>query len=170
MKSTLELNKYRIISGSLFDIIVILSILVITTVSHFISAFPLFVLEPIRIAILLSMLYTSRYNSIILAVILPLFSSVISSHPELFKSLIMCVELMSNVLIYNYICNRKINRIYPIFVSIVLSKILYYILKTVLLYLGLMHGQLLATNIFIQMAITVILSGAFFLLNKKIKN
>ena len=64
-------------------------------------ALPLYVLDPMRLAVLGVLLLTRSWkNALVLALMLPLFSLAVSGHPVFPKCLLIAFELSANVLLF----------------------------------------------------------------------
>ncbi len=156
----------KILLTSLFDLLALTFIFYVPAISHLLS-FPLYLLEPMRIIIILSLVHSSRNNSIFLAALLPVFSFVISSHPHLIKSLLISAELFLNVLLFVFISKKVSNVFASMFLSILISKLFYYIVKYFFISFQLLNSELISTPIYIQIITTIIFSAyAFVILDK----
>jgi len=93
------------------DFLALSVIYLLPTMSH-LTGIPFYYLEPMRIVVLLSLLFTNRWNSLLLAV----------------------------------------------FLSIAISKIVYYLLKYAFIQSNLVDGALVTTSLYIQIMLTVVLS------------
>lgn len=167
MKNKETVLNIRIIV--LFDIIA-LGILYLTPVlSHWLSL-PLYKFEPMRCVLLINLLLTSnKRNAYIMAVTLPLFSFIVGSHPFLFKALLMAFELSANVLLFDLLSRKLNNCGFAMFVSILVSKTLYYLVKIGLISIGLMNTAILSTSIGVQLLIAAVLSLLFFEFSNKMR-
>lgn len=164
--TTAILNESRLRNIS-FDLIALSIITIIPALSHMISV-PLYLLEPMRIVLLISLLHTSKRNGFMLAFILPFFSLLLSNHPSLTKTILIASELTLNVWLF-YLLNQKIkNDFLSMFLSIIASKIYYYTIKFFLISVGLMNTELISTPIYLQFLVGIILSFyAYIILRKK---
>ena len=153
----------------LTDAAALLFIYLVPTLSH-LTAVPFYLIDPMRIAVLGALLATRNWkNALVLAVTLPLFSSAVGMHPVFPKCLLIAVELSVNVLLFVWLARvfgkgakgRGMHIGAAAFVSIVLSKVLYYALKALVLYAGLLQMELVSTGLWIQLALAVIISIAF---------
>ncbi|HSW68442.1 MAG TPA: hypothetical protein VLH16_07670 [Bacteroidales bacterium] len=134
----------------------------VPALSHLIG-FPLYLVEPMRIMLILAMVHTTKRNAYLLAITLPLFSWLVSGHPVLFKMGIIAAELVLNVWLFYFLANRFKNRPVAILLSIVLSKGVYYLMKFGLLSAALLEGSLVSTPLYFQAIITLIFTGYIFL-------
>ncbi len=111
----------------LLDLIALAVVWLIPLISHTIG-FPFYMIEPMRLMVILSIAHTTRGNSYLLALALPLFSWIISGHPEFYKTLVMTAEIVVNVFLFYYLVRRIDSVFLSIIISIIVSKILCYAL------------------------------------------
>lgn len=149
----------------LFDLIAILFIYLVPTISHLLSI-KLYMLEPMRLMVILAMMHTRRQNAYILALTLPLFSFVVASHPVFVKSALIGIELLSMVLVF-YVLERHMHKLAAIFTSIWMSKLLYYGLKYVAIITVLPGEPLVGTSLLIQLLTSVAFSVYVFFMYKR---
>ena len=150
-----------------FDILALVAIYFIPAISHKLSL-PLYYLEPMRVALMFSILFTSFSNSIIIGLTLPLFSFAVSAHPVFIKTLLISSELVLNVVAL-YFISRKINNVTLSFtLSILISKIYYYSIKYVLISSTLLAGSVISTPIYIQGIMLIVFTSVFYIVNKKL--
>jgi hypothetical protein len=145
-------------------LIALLAIYLVPAVSHLLS-FPVYYLEPMRIMLILAIVHTSRKNAYLIALTLPLFSMFISAHPSLVKTSLITGELLLNVWLFFLLSEKLSNKTLSIFLSIVVSKIFYYLVKFLLVTSALISGDLIATPIYIQIIMLFVLSGYIYLMS-----
>ena len=147
----------------LFDILAVAFIFLLPAFSHLL-AFPLYLLDPMRIALLLSIVYTNRKNAYLIAVLLPMVSFILSSHPLFYKVLLISCELVLNAWFFYLLVNKTRNIFVSAIVSIIASKIVYYTLKYAVIYFTIEKAELIATPILTQVGVALALSlfVAFF--------
>lgn len=153
--------KYALINSLMLAFVYFLP-----AISH-LFAFPFYLADPMRLMIMLAFIHTGRVNSFIMALTLPAFSFLISSHPVLFKSMLISLELFANCLFLIFLMNKKVNLFFAFFISIALSKCFYYFLKYLLLSFNYLDGSLISTPLEIQMFVTLIISIYGFLILSK---
>ena len=147
----------RVWKTLILDTFLLVFIYFIPTLSHAFSV-PLYQFEPMRIALFVSiMLLRNRNNAYILAVTLPLFSFLVAGHPVAVKNFIMGMELLVNVFLFCKLIDKKINPFWSCFLSVIISKILYYLLKFTAINTGLLATQLIDTPLYIQLIIAGVL-------------
>jgi len=155
----------RNIKSILFDIMALSFIYFVPAISHMLS-FPIYLIEPMRIMLILSLAHTRRSNAYIIALTLPLFSFLISSHPSGLKTALISFELILNVWLFFTLSGIIKNQFVSMFLSISLSKIVYYLIKYVLLSTALMSGDLVTTPIYIQIITTIVFSIYVYLFTR----
>ncbi len=151
--SHLSHTKVRAI---LFDLFALAFIYFIPTLSHMLSI-KLYLLEPMRIMLILAMVHTRRENAYILALTLPFFSYFISAHPVLVKSGLIAIELTAMVFVFHWLL-RYMHRFAAIFASIWISKLLYYGLKYIAVITVLPAEPLVGTPLMLQLLTSFVFS------------
>ena len=158
MSDTLRLNnhteKMKII---VFDFAAFTFIYFVPSLSHLIS-FPIYFFEPMRIMLILSIIYTSKNNTYLIALSLPFFTLLISSHPSFYKTLLIALELIVNTFLFHNFLKKTSNLFMLTMISIILSKIFYYCGKYLLIYLLIINTGLISTPIFLQLLTAILLS------------
>lgn len=143
------LNKYRNII--LIDAVLLAALYLLPSLSH-LAALPLYKLEPMRVAVLVALLFTNRSNTLLLAVTVPLASSWITGHPEPVKAVLIGIELAVLAGVYLYLANaRRLPAVAAILVAILSGKVLYYTLKYLALSAGILDGRLVSTPVASQL-------------------
>lgn len=149
----------------LIDFSLLLLIYFLPALSHLFS-FPIYYLDPMRIAIVVALIHTSKKNTYIIALTLPLFSFIISSHPQIIKSFLLSAELMINLTLFFFFISKIKNVFAALSLSILISKSVYYVLKFAALSLGLINDKLFSTPIYFQIASTILLSFYIYIINR----
>lgn len=165
---TNTLKKVSILNY-IFDAAALALIFLIPAISHLLRV-PLFLYEPMRIILVIALIHTNKKNAIILAVTMPVVSLIFSGHPVFVKSLIMIVELLTNVLLFFYFKKIIRNSFLVIFLSIVLSKLFYYLIKLIMIKSLLLYSSLVSTPIFYQVLITFLLSAYIYFYTDLLKS
>ncbi|MBU0561118.1 MAG: hypothetical protein KJ799_07955 [Bacteroidetes bacterium] len=151
----------------LFDLLAILVIAFLPSISHLV-AFPIYYLDPMRIIIIASLVLTTKRNTYLIALLLPLFSVLISSHPSIIKSTLILSELLLNVFLFYAISKKTSNLFLSGFASIFFSKVFYYSAKYILLSTAVMAGSLISTPLVIQIGMMILLSLFVLFFSSKI--
>ena len=105
-------------------------------------------------------------NHLFVAFTLPFVSFLFSGHPLFLKSMIMSIELVTNVLVLHYMIN-KTRAFWAFGISIIVGKIVYYLLKYALISFGLLNMSLVSTSLLWQIGVMIILSIVGGLISKK---
>ena len=156
----LVIARDKAVGIGLTDAAAVLFVFAVPALSHLTSV-PFYLLDPMRMAVLGALLFSKNWkNALVLALALPLFSFAVSGHPVYPKFLLIAAELSVNVLLFAWL-SRKMNAGIAAFVSILLSKVLYYGFKAVVLSAGLLQAELISTTIWWQLGVAVGLSAAF---------
>jgi hypothetical protein len=149
----------------IIDFLLLLFIYFIPAISH-LFAFPVYYLDPMRIALVVALIHTSKRNSYIIALTLPLFSFIISSHPQFIKSFLLSAELLLNLTFF-FLLKEKIKNVFAtLLASIVISKAIYYLLKYVVISLGLLDDKLFSTPFYFQIAAAILLSTYMYFVSR----
>lgn len=141
----------------IYDILALTVVTFTPALSH-LTAIPIYLLDPMRIILLLSIVHTSKKNVYLLALALPLLSFILSAHPYFVKSLLIASELMINAFLFFYLMKFFKNSFTPAILSIAISKVYYYLLKFSLIGFGLISTELISTPIILQIIVAVSIS------------
>jgi hypothetical protein len=153
---------YSKIKTIIFDILALLAIYLVPAISHLFS-FPVYYLEPMRIMLILAIAHTTKKNAYLIALTLPIFSLLISAHPSMIKTSLVTGELLLNVWLFFFLFEKFSNKTISIFLSILISKIFYYLVKFLLINSALMGGDLISTPVYIQMIMLLVMSAYIYL-------
>jgi len=159
MKTNLTI---RISSSLLLDAIAVLFIIYLGDISKQIG-YPVYVLDPMRMMLILAFAFTPRWNAWVLAILLPFVSYFFGAHPVIAKTSIMAIELLLNVWLFWFLLDKTKMALLSISLSIVFSKVVYYLLKFICLQVGWLGGELIATPLDIQVITTVVFSVFIFI-------
>jgi len=148
----------------LIDAVILVAIYFIPALSH-VAPFPLYLLDPMRIFMLAGYVLTRQNtNAYLLAITIPLCSALVSGHPPLFKAALISIELAMNILLFVQLLSlTKLHVALTLFISILGSKLIYYGLKFALISFGLVEGDLITTNLWVQLGTVVFITLIFTL-------
>jgi len=147
------LNKHR--STILIDIALLAALYLLPGFSH-VTALPLYMFEPMRIALIIALLFTTRANAFLIALTLPLASFLLSGHPAPFKALLMGIELMVLVASYGYLAEKlRVPAVAALTAAILVGKLVYYTMKYAALSAGLLGGSLVSTPLQTQVLLAL---------------
>jgi len=167
MKNIIALTTTKTNSRSIiFDFLALTFIYLVPTFSHLLS-FPLYLIEPMRLMLIIALVHTTKRNAYFIAFSLPLFSFLISGHPMVLKTALISLELLLNVWLFFKFSAIIKNKFAPILISIVLSKIFYYAVKFAFISFALLSTNLVSTPIYIQLITTIIFSSYLFLMLRR---
>ncbi len=149
----------------IINIVAVITIFLVPALSHLLFI-PVYMIEPMRIMVILAIIHTGRFNAYILALSLPMFSFIVTSHPEFYKMILITAELCLNVFLF-YVLGKKMNGLFAAISSILLSKIAYYVAKTFLLNIIFLQDSHITIPIYVQLIMTIILSIYAWLMLRK---
>ena len=138
----------------LLDSLALVLVYSIPTLSH-LTGVPFYLFEPMRIFIILALVHSNKTNAYVLALTMPVFSFLLAAHPVFLKSVIMSIELTFNVFLFYYLIGKKVTGYQSVLLSVIGSKLLYYLLKFVLIQLVFLNMGLISTPIYIQLISTL---------------
>lgn len=143
------------------DALFILLVYFTPVIAHTIS-FPVYLLDPMRWCVLGSyLLLRNRNNALLLAFSLPLISYMFSGHPVLFKNMLISIELMFNIILLDVLLKRFENVFVSVLLSIMVSKLVYYLLKAFIISLGILHTNIIDTTLLFQVVVSILISLLF---------
>jgi len=133
-----------------------------------------------RIILILSIAHTNKLNAYFIGLSLPLFSFIFSGHPVFPKFFLVIFELSLNVWFFYFIIHKfkkylslqdMKTRSYVVALavlsSIILSKLIYYAAKYILISSLIVDSELISTPIYIQLSLAFILSIYMWVLTKR---
>ena len=157
------LRKHRDVL--LIDVLLLLALYLLPSVSH-LTAWPLYILEPMRVALIVALLFTNRANTYFIAVTIPLASVFLTGHPEPLKAVLMCIEFSVLVACYAWLARRaRIPAFVALLAGILFSKVIYYTLKSAALSAGLLAGSLISTPVKMQLILALGTAAVFGLVD-----
>ncbi len=142
----------------LIDSIALGFILLMPALSHVIGI-PLYFIEPMRIMLVIALILTSRYNAYIIAMVLPLFSFLVSGHPAPVKMLIIMSELILNVWLFIAFYKKTHNPFISMFTSVLLSKIFCYFMYWIVFSWAFVVDESQPIFLLMQLVVTMVLSA-----------
>ncbi|MBR1461777.1 MAG: hypothetical protein IJ604_00130 [Prevotella sp.] len=151
------------------DVLAFVLVYFMPAIAH-LTPVPFYIIEPIRIMVLISVVVlNSKYNAMFLALTLPLFSYILASHPLFIKSLLISIEMVCNVIVYAALIKRINKPFWSLLISIIASKLFYYLLKFGLISIGLLSMSLISTSLIVQFIVAVTTAGLFSQIQKQLK-
>jgi hypothetical protein len=166
MQLTLNSPAARLgVKSILLDVVAIAFIYLVPTFSHLLS-FPLYFIEPMRIMVILAMIHTHRNNAYILALTLPLVSFALAAHPVLIKSMLIAIELVAMVAVFQLL-HKRVHLFAAIFLSIWISKLFYYIMKFAAISTIMPGESMVGIALYIQLITSIVMSAYVFVVLRK---
>jgi hypothetical protein len=159
----LSINRKETLITSLLNVMALAFIYFTPALSHVLNL-PIYLIEPMRLMLILALVHTNKRNAYLLAFTLPMFSFMVSGHPVFAKMLLISFELALNVFLFYFISKRSRSVLFAALGSIIFSKAAYYLVKFGLLQLLLLNGKLVSTPLFIQLITTLIFSFYCYLI------
>lgn len=142
------------------DALLLTTACLVPTLSH-LFAFPLYHLNPMLLVLLAGMLLVpGKRNALLLALLLPLVSMMAVGMPTPLKALCMMAELSAVVLISG---RFSVQGFVPMLLAIIGGKVVYYLLKALLL----APAVLVSTPVLTQLIVAVAAAMLFALLSRK---
>jgi hypothetical protein len=166
MKAT-AISKPLAINSLIINSMALLLIYFTPTISHLLN-FPLYLIEPMRLMLILAMVHSDRRNAYLLAITLPVFSFAVSGHPLFYKMLLISAELTLNVWIFYLLKDKFKNVFASMLTAIVLSKVAYYLLKALFIFTALIGPGIFSTPLWVQIITSLAFASyAFLIINKR---
>jgi len=156
-------NAKQNIRTLLLDFLIVAGMVGLVSFAHLIP-FPLYKLEPMKLFLLVAILYASRGNALLMAATIPLISTATSGHPIFPKNLIIGVELMVFAGILTAKSIQTLNIPLRFLTALMASKLVYYIVKALVIYSGWLSMSLVSTSLLIQIQGAVIVFLAYWIL------
>jgi len=162
-----RIKKISILRCAIVDILILTSVYFLPTLSHIVGL-PLYLLDPMRLVVLSSLLLLKyKRNAYLLALTIPLFSFLVSGHPVLLKSMLISIELIANIFFFTLLIKKTKMCFLSMFLSILCSKIAYYVLKYGFIAIGLLNIEIISTSLLLQLFIALFISILFTLFYKR---
>lgn len=160
----LHAEKREIGRNFILDFIALAFIYFAPSLAHLVNL-PVYMIEPMRLMLILSLVHSGKFNSFLLAMTLPLFSFLVSSHPAAPKMLIITAELVLNVFLFYFFLGKLKSPFFAMISSIIVSKLMAYALYLIFFSLAFVRSEAEISFLLIQLVTTVIFSsyaGLFF--------
>ena len=161
-------KSIRIESVLFLDFLTVLFLYMVPSLSH-LTRYPLYLFEPMRCVLFFNLLLTgSKKNAYFMAITLPLFSFFVGGHPNLVKAILMAAELCANVFLFDVLFKKIRIPALAMFLSILTSKVFYYIIKFGIISVGILDGPMVATGLLTQLIVAVVLSVIFWKFSERV--
>jgi hypothetical protein len=166
MENVLALEKKKVlVKNSVLDLFAVAFIYLIPTVSHLFS-YPFYIFDPMRMMLILAVAHSTKRNTFLLALSLPLISFIISAHPVFLKALLMTGELTINVFFFYLLQKKFSTTLLSMFASIIIAKVFYYAGKVLLVNFSFLKMDIVSTSILLQLIMASVFSVYVYLIWK----
>lgn len=153
-----------IVKYAVLDTVLVTLACLVPAASH-LFAVPLYVANPMLALLLAGMLFGRDWrNALVLAVLMPLVSCLLTGMPAAGKMVCMMAELATVATMFG-VLSRRWKVLPAVLVSVVAAKGVYYGLKAMVL----APAVLVGTEWWMQLGVVVLWSGLFAMLYKKFK-
>jgi len=166
MDTTINSSATFRYSTAITDIAALVFVGLVPAASHLFKI-PVYYIEPMRVMLVLALLYSSRWNAYALAIVLPLFSFLVSGHPAPLKMMIIIAELLLNAWLFLYFFQKTRRSFLSAIASIIISKMFCYIMYLVVFSLVFVKAEAELTFLFAQMILTLVLSSFVWLISRR---
>jgi hypothetical protein len=149
--------RHQSIPKAIIADIVIIFVFYLTIMFAHIFPFPIYMIDPMKIFILLSLIFAGRNASLVAAIVLPLVSYVSTGHPIFPKYILISIELVVFVII---LYNLKFSNswgLQKLLMAITLSKFTYYFLKYMVIEMNIIQPPLFSTSLRVQLEASILL-------------
>ena len=162
-----SIHTWNVIKGILLDIVALVVVYFTPKIGQLLH-FPFYMVEPMRLMVVLSIAHSSRTNSYLLALTLSLFSWAVSGHPEFYKMLVMTGEITINVFLFYYLIRKSDSVFLSMIISIIISKVLCYVFYLAFFSMMFIREETEPSFLIAQVISTFVFSFyIFFVLRKK---
>ena len=163
MERTLNTQGTSHLRIAITDIAALIFVGIVAAASHLFKI-PIYYIEPMRVMLILALLFSSRWNAYALAIVLPFFSFLVSGHPAPLKMVIIMVELLLNAWLFLLFYRYKKMAFLSTFGSIILSKIFCYAMYFVVFSVTFVKAEAETTFLIIQVLLMFMLSSLVWLI------
>lgn len=163
MDKTINLSGIINYRSAITDIAALIFVGLVPAASHLFNI-PVYYIEPMRIMLVLALLFSSRWNAFALAIALPLFSFLVSGHPMPLKMLIIMAELLFNAWLFLLFHRNTKKPFLSAFSSIILSKMFCYAMYLIVFSMAFVEAEAESAFLLAQVIITLILSSMVWLI------
>lgn len=157
--------RKELVKALLLDMMALAFIYFTPSIAHLLN-FPVYMLEPMRVMLILSLAHSTRKNSYLLAFTLPLFSFLVSGHPEAVKMMIITSELVLNVFLFYLLAGKLRNLFVSGLLAILFSKAFCYLAYLVIFSAAFVREEAGTTFLLVQACTTLLFSGYLFIISK----
>ena len=159
-----NIKSNKIVRLALTDVVLVGAACLIPTVSHLLAV-PLYMLNPM-LALLLAGLLLGRdwRNALLLAVLMPLVSCLVTGMPAAPKMVCMMAELATVATLFG-VLSRRWTALPAVLTAVLAGKVVYYLLKALVI----APAVLVGTAWWLQLGAVVLWCGLFVLIYRQKK-
>lgn len=150
-------------STAITDITALVFVGIVPAASHLFKI-PIYYIEPMRVMLVLALLYSSRWNAFAMAVALPLFSFLVSGHPAPIKMMIIMAELLVNAWLFLLFFEKTRKSFLSSFGSIIISKVFCYTMYLMVFSIAFVKSEAEMVFLSAQLILSLLLSGMVWLI------
>jgi len=170
METTIISSRTSIYTTALTDIAALVFVGLVPAASHLFKI-PVYYIEPMRVMLILALIYSSKWNAYALAIVLPLFSFLVSGHPAPLKMMVIMAELLLNAWLFLYFYQETRRSFLSAFGSIVISKVFCYAMYLLVFSMAFVKAEAEIKFLIAQVILTVFLSTmVWFISYRRNKN
>ena len=166
MDTTIKSSGTFRYSTAITDIAALVFVGLVPAASHLFKI-PVYYIEPMRIMLVLALLFSSRWNAYALAIVLPVFSFLVSGHPAPLKMMIIMAELLLNAWLFLYFFQKTRRSFLSAFSSIIISKVFCYAMYFVVFSMAFVKAEAEMTFLLAQMIFAFVLSSFVWLISSR---
>ena len=153
-----------IVKFAVLDTVLVTLACLVPAASH-LFAVPLYVANPMLALLLAGMLIGKDWrNALVLAVLMPLVSSLLTGMPAAPKMVCMMAELATVAGLF-HLLSRRWNAVVSVFAAILAGKVVYYALKAVVI----APAVLVGTEWWMQLLAVALWGGLFVVIYKRMR-
>lgn len=158
-------TRTRSVAGLLLiDAALVVAACMVPAVSH-VVALPLYMLNPMLALLLAGMLVGKDWrNGLLLALLMPAVSCLVTGMPAPAKMLCMAAELATVAVLFG-VLSRRWKVLPAVLVSVLVAKVVYYALKALII----SPAALVGTNMWLQIAVVLLWGGLFAMFHSRKK-
>lgn len=164
--SSKSILPFPLIRTFLIDGFALAFLLLMPAASH-LTGVPFYFIEPMRIMLVVALIFTSRSNAYILALALPVFSFLVSGHPVPIKMMIIMAELLLNVWLFIKIFQLTRKPFISMFSAIIGSKIFCYLTYWIVFSWAFVVDESQMVFLIAQLVVSLVLSASVLAFSTK---
>lgn len=159
-----EIRKRTLLPVVALDVVLLVAACLIPAASHLLAV-PLYKFNPMLALLLAGMLVGKDWrNALVIAVLMPLVSGLLTGMPIAPKMVCMMAELATVAGVF-YLLSHKWTALPAVLASVAVAKVVYYAMKAVII----APAVLVGTEWWMQLGTVIVWGGLFAMLYKKVR-